>query len=378
MSIRYLLAVLAACCVSWANAQQCQPQRSAPAAIKGVWVASHHHNKFWDSADEMRRQMAEWRAIGINTVFLAVWNQGRTSYPSAVAGAVTGKPIDERFVGRDPLAEALQVARALDMKLMPWFEFGFASDYKGGGGSELRRLKPEWVALDAQGKPAEKNGFFWLNGFDPEVQDFLHRLVMEVVQRYEVDGIQGDDRLPAQPVSAGYDPRTRQAYAAEHGGRQPPQDARDRAWKRWRADRLNAFVQRLNTAAKAVRPQLHLSLSPSPYPWGYDEYLQDWPTWLRQGWVDSLSPQLYRYQAPAYRKTLDEMLSHLPCPEDRARMFPGVLLSLGREYVAAPDLLRSMVQANREAGLQGEVFFHSEGLTKRGADLKDLLKGERR
>lgn len=47
--------------------------------------------------------------------------------------------------------------------------------------------------------------FFWWNGLHPEVQYFMHDLVLEVVKNYKVDGIQGDDRLPAMPSEGGYD-----------------------------------------------------------------------------------------------------------------------------------------------------------------------------
>lgn len=351
---------------------QAQPSAS-PQPQHGVWVASHHHNHFFDSPAEMSRQLRAWREIGINTVFVAMWNQGRTGYPSAVMKALTGVEIDEALAGRDPLAEVIAAARPLGIKVYAWFEFGFASDYRGGLGAELLRLKPEWAAIDAQGRPVEKNGFHWMNSLDPEVQAFVQSLVVEVVQRYAVDGIQGDDRMPALPVSAGYDALTRAAYAAEHGGAAPPADAQDPAWKRWRAERLNGFAQRLHAAVRAARPGVQISASPSPYPWGYDEYLQDWPTWLRRGWVDSVSPQLYRYQLDAYRRVLAELGGQVT-PAERGRVFPGVLLSLGRDYLAPPELLQGMVQANRDAGFAGEVFFHSEGLTRRAQALQPLLR----
>ncbi|RQH24258.1 hypothetical protein D5R40_29875 [Okeania hirsuta] len=41
-----------------------------------------------------------------------------------------------------------------------------------------------------------------------EVQKFVLALLKEVVVKYEVDGIQGDDRLPALPSMAGYEAYT--------------------------------------------------------------------------------------------------------------------------------------------------------------------------
>ena len=76
--------------------------------------------------------------------------------------------------------------------------------------------RPSWKALDAKGNLVVKNGFDWLNGFDPEVQEFMISLFKEVIIGYDVDGVQGDDRLPALPSIAGYEPYTVALYKKEH------------------------------------------------------------------------------------------------------------------------------------------------------------------
>ena len=90
--------------------------------------------------------------------------------------------------------------------------------------------KPNWKAMDNAGNLVVKNGFDWLNGFDPEVQDFMRDLFVEVVKNYEVDGVQGDDRLPAMPSIAGYEPYTVDLYKKENEGRDPPSYSRDKDW----------------------------------------------------------------------------------------------------------------------------------------------------
>lgn len=46
---------------------------------------------------------------------------------------------------------------------------------------------------------------------------FLMNLMKEVTTNYDVDGIQGDDRLPALPSTGGYDDYTISLYKAGHG-----------------------------------------------------------------------------------------------------------------------------------------------------------------
>ncbi len=355
------------------SAQQA-PQPATPALVRGVWVASPDHNRFFDSPASMQEQMRVWRQQGINTLFVAMWNQGRTMYPSAVVSAVTGVSIDARFQGRDPLREVIAGARQEGLKVYAWFEFGFASDYQGGLGSELLEKRPQWAARDQHGKHVIKNGFRWMNALDPDVQDFVVNLVTEVVDRYDVDGVQGDDRLPAMPSEGGYDAGTVARYRKAHAGAVPPRNSKDPEWLQWRANELNQFVQRLHGEVKRRKPSVQISMSPSPFPWGRDEYLQDWPTWLRNGWVDSVSPQIYRYNLAAYKTELHKISHEQVCPAQLQQVFPGILLSLGSEYVAPAELLKAQIQANRAEGIQGEVFFHSEGLRKRadyfGADYR--------
>lgn len=356
------------------------PAPAAAAAIpatpaqRGVWVATPEHTRFFDSRAEMGRQLDLFKQAGIDTVYAAMWNQGRTLFPSQVVKRLTGVLINERAAGRDPLQELVEEAHARGLKVYAWFEFGFASDYQGGPGRELVLKHPEWAALDAAGKPVVKNGFSWMNALDPSLQRFLLDLILEAVRGYDIDGIQGDDRLPAMASEGGYNPVNIARYQAEHGGKSPPADFRDPAWVRWRAGKLNDFMRQLHGEVKAAKPAIQISMSPSPYPWGVDEYLQDWPTWLREGWVDSLAPQIYRYNIEGYRKELRKLAREQLCPAQRARVFPGVLLALGKSYVISAELLRQMIEENRREGFPGEVHFHSEGVAPRLEVLKSLYR----
>jgi len=77
-----------------------------------------------------------------------------------------------------------------------------------------------------------------MNGFDPEVQDFIMGLIMEVVSKYSIDGIQGDDRLPAMPSLAGYDNYTVGLYRAKYQV-DPPKYIYDTQWVDFRVNLLN-------------------------------------------------------------------------------------------------------------------------------------------
>ena len=104
-----------------------------------------------------------------------------------------------------------------------------------------------------------------MNGFNPEVQNFMLSLIMEVVTAYDVDGIQGDDRMPAMPVESGYDDYTVSLFKQEHNGQLPPQNFRDTAWVNWRADKMTCFMRQIYQTVKAKKNIL-ISMSPSIFP----------------------------------------------------------------------------------------------------------------
>jgi uncharacterized lipoprotein YddW (UPF0748 family) len=314
-------------------------------------------------------------ALGINAVLPVVWNSSgadgtHTLYPSAVMDSVLGRRIHPRFAGRDVLQRVIVEAHRNGIEVLPWFEMGFSPSYSQSGGYILAQ-KPEWTARDVSGEAVVKNGFDWMAATNPEVQNLLHDLAVEVVQRYDTDGVEYSDRIPAMPVEAGYDEATRALYREEHGGAEPPGNHKDAAWMRWRADKLTGFFQRVRESVKSEGTNLTVAASPSLYPWAYQNYLQDSKTWIEDGVADHVIPQVYRYNFSDYAFELDKSLRNYPGAVDR--YFSGMLVRLG-SYTIADDYFRRAIEANRERGVMGEVFFFYEGLRAEGGRLKDVLR----
>ena len=101
-------------------------------------------------------------------------------YPSDTMEELIGMRQDEAYLGRDPIQEVVDEAHRRGIKVYAWFEFGFSSSYSAKGGPIVAH-RPAWKALNSDGELVVKNGFDWLNGFDPEVQDFMLSLVKEVL-----------------------------------------------------------------------------------------------------------------------------------------------------------------------------------------------------
>ncbi|BAY34259.1 hypothetical protein NIES2107_61640 [Nostoc carneum NIES-2107] len=337
---------------------------------RGVWL-TNTDSKVLKSQQRIAEVMDFLAETGFNVVFPVVWNKGVTLYRSQTMQQTFGVEIDPSFAGRDPLAEVVAEARRVGLKVIPWFEYGFASSYNLNGGM-LLQTKPEWAARDRDGKLLKKNGFEWMNALDPQVQEFLLSLVREVVQNYDVDGIQGDDRFPALPCEGGYDEGTIARYRQQFN-QNPPQNPKDSQWLKWRADILTEFLARLYQEVKSVNPNLIVSMSPNIYDWGFKEYLQDSVTWLNRGIVDMIHPQIYRRDFQIYKCIVNKLITEQFTDATLPKLAPGVLMKLGT-YCITPEHLLKVINCNRKRGINGEVFFFYEGLRENNNALGQLLR----
>ena len=330
----------------------CQNQR-------GIWLTDVA-SKALDTKKGIEEVVQQCKEIGFNNIYVVVWNRGYTLYPSQVMQKKFGKLVSPRFAGNDMLKELIKEAHDNGIKVHAWFEFGFSSSYNELDGGHIIRAMPSWAAKDVNGNLVSKNGFQWMNAFNIEVQQFLISLIKEVIENYDIDGIQGDDRLPANPSISGYDPYTISTYKLENNGLEPPQDYKDLNWINWRSQKLNNFMEEIYNMVKNLNPNITITMAPSIYPWSKEEYLQDWPTWVENNWVDYIIPQVYRYNIEDYVKTLDANLAFIPF-EKKDRFIPGVLLKVD-DYTPTDIFLEKMIEENRKRNIQSEVFFFYEGL----------------
>ena len=326
-------------------------------AMRGAWITTAASTAL-DSKDNIKAMVTTCKAAGINNIFVVVYNNGRTIYPSTVMQSLIGIKQLERYAGRDPLQECIDEGKLAGIKVHAWFEYGFSSSYSANGGL-IVAAKPNWAAKDVNGQLVVKNGFDWLNGIHPEVQQFMIDLFKEVVTNYTIDGVQGDDRLPAMPSTGGYDSYTSNLYKAENSGATPPGNSADAGWIKWRANKLNNFIKRLRNEVKAIKPSIQFTMSPSPYPFSINEYLQDWPTWVDSSWVDAVMPQCYRYTINDYDAVLTQQKSFYK--NSNVLFYPGVLVKSG-STIQSDGLMSQFIQSNRNNGFKGEVFFFYEGV----------------
>lgn len=345
-----------------AQEQNSNPTPTTPpktiSGVKGVWLTNVASQALY-TKEGIKQAVDLCQKSGINHIFVVTWNKGRTLYPSKIMNDLFKIPIEEALAGRDPLREIIDEAHAKNIKVYAWFEYGFAAE-NNGFGEHILRIKPQWASLDKNGNITTKNGFKWLNALNPEVQDFMLSLLKEAVVNYpDLDGIQGDDRLPAMAVEGGYNAEILAQYKAETGA--SPSSDKEENWVNWRANRLNKFMEKISVELKKINPKIGISMAPSIFPFAKTEYLQDWPTWVNNGWVDMICPQIYRYDIAAYKAELAKIINTQINADKVKILAPGVLLKVGT-YKPTYDYLKQMIDENRRNKIDNEVFFFYEGL----------------
>jgi uncharacterized lipoprotein YddW (UPF0748 family) len=140
---------------------------------------------------------------------------------------------------------------------------------------------------------------------NPAVRERTKKVVLDLVRRYDIDGVHMDDYFYPYPETERHRKKLREIPfpdAASYkryrkgGGKLDRDD--------WRRHNVDLLVKELYEAIHAVKPQVRFGISPfgiwrPGYPEsvrGLDQYsvlYADAKKWFNEGWVDYMTPQLY-------------------------------------------------------------------------------------
>jgi uncharacterized lipoprotein YddW (UPF0748 family) len=275
-----------------ASARPYAPVNDRPPALarefRGAWIASIY-NIDWPSAKGLgaAAQQAELRAmldriasLKMNAVVFQVRPQCDAVYQSSMepwspwlTGTMGKSP------GYDPLAFCIREARARGIEVHAWFNpfRALSNNSQQVSGNHISRAMPHITK--------RYGSMTWCDPGHQETRAHALRVIMDVVRRYDIDGVHLDDYFYPYP-SGGL------RFA---DGKSPAQ----------RRASVDAFVSGLYSAVKREKPWVRVGISPfgiwrPGVPAGieagldsYEDLAGDSRKWLRNGWVDYLAPQLY-------------------------------------------------------------------------------------
>jgi len=343
-----------------------QPALAAPDEVRGTWLSTTGPDHIISGANT-QNVFNDLRTIGINTVYVETWKNGFTNFPSPTLAEFTGGPDRSAFLisnSRDLVQETLISAHRNQMPFIGWFEYGFAAQFIGSGGTPsnplaTKSLNQGWLLQDPSGNFANSsNGFAWMNPAVPEVRQFLIDITLEAVNRYDLDGIQFDDRL-AWPREFGWDATTAALYFAETG-QSLPSNVNNSNFRAWRQSKVTLFAQELTQAVKQARPEVHVSVSPSITNFSDINYNAEWPEWVEAGLFDEYVPQAYRDNISSFNSIIGGQVAPF-APDELDKLVVGLRINGSGANTPFPDV-QQMIERTRDEGAAGHSLWFSKGV----------------
>jgi len=361
---------------------------SPPREFRAVWVATVA-NIDWPSQPglpvERQKQEAieildRCKEMNLNAVVFQVRPQADSFYASELepwSFFLTGTQGKAPEPFYDPLKFWVDESHARGMELHAWLNPYRANhpSHKGPlAENSIVNTHPELVV-----KLGDK-GYHWMVPTRQEVQDRSIAVAMDVLRRYDIDGLHFDDYFypyPSYNDDKDFpDDASWNAYVAS-GGTMSRDD--------WRRGSVDMFIKRLYREIKAERPWVKFGISPFGI-WrpghpqgttGLDQYgvlYADVRLWFNEGWVDYMTPQLY-WPISRIEQSYPVLLNWWVGENRRKRaLWPGLIISnADRDAGILETINQIMVTRGMVSDGPGNVLFSMKQLVRNRGDLATKL-----
>lgn len=357
------------------------PASAAPPEFRGVWVATVA-NIDWPSkpglpAEDQKRELIalldKCQELNLNAVIFQVRPMCDALYESKLepwSSFLTGT--QGKSPGYDPLELAVAESHKRKLELHVWL-----NPYRAWSPTAKGEPAANHV-VKARPDLAKKYGkHHWLNPTNPEVKAHSLAVALDVVKRYDIDGVHMDDyfypypELDEQKKEIPFPDDDTWATYQKGGGKLARDD--------WRRDAVNGFVKELYGQVHRAKPWVKVGISPFGI-WrpghpegiaGFDQYAKlyaDAKLWLNEGWVDYWTPQLY-WPIAQEKQSYPKLLEWWQKENAKGRLVvPG-------NYTGkfSADEIANQVKRTRAMGAGGNVHFSMKSLAgEKLAKLKEL------
>ncbi len=261
---------------------------------RGVWISGNYLQGGPSAIETLMRNLSE---ANFNTVYIDVWYQGSTIYPSQVVQAAGGPSQNPVFVGTDPLKTTIQIAHEYGIEVFAWFEYGLmvGTSTDSADAPAILQKHPDWAMVQRDTtKDFFHNEYGYFFAVDPSVSaasNFIVDMYTECARNYpDLDGIETDIE---NDTTVSYSDTSRIRFMQETGQPDPltlPNN--NSAWLSWRRLQITNVIRRIYDGVKTVNPNCVVtSAVPPPYMSSY--MLESWDEWAKSGYLDMAEPMLY-------------------------------------------------------------------------------------
>lgn len=325
---------------------------------KGLSVAEQQH--------EFVRLLDTLKAVGMNAVIVQVRPVADAFYPSSYepwTEYLSGTQGQHATPYYNPLAFMIAECRKRALEFHAWF-----NPYRASMNAEPVhadnhpiRKHPEWFV--------EYGGKYYYDPGHPEARQYVLRAIMETVRHYDLDAVHFDDYFYPYRI-AGLEFPDSTSYATWGVHEFANKDD-------WRRNNVDLFVEELSRRINREKPHVKFGISPFGV-WrnidkdstgsntragqtNYDDLFADVLKWLREGWIDYITPQLYWHIGfePADYKILIDWWSRNSYGK---HLYIGQgIYRLGQKGWENPEELPNQIRLNRTyPTVNGSMYFSSK------------------
>lgn len=273
--------------------------------FRAVWIATVDNIDFptkktlsvAEQKDELIKDLELAKSLKMNAVIFQVRPMADAVYESKI------EPWSEFLTGQmgksqpfDPLKFIIEEAHKRGILVHAWFNpyRAYHPAAKTVSENHISKRRPDLVRKYGR--------YSWLDPTDAEVQKYSLSVVLDVVKRYDIDGVHFDDYFYPYaekdekgnkiefPDDANYRKYVQAAMKANKSGKQRSPLSRET----WRRMHVNNFVASVGQEIKKIKPTVMYGISPiGVQEINYNELFADAEFWLSEGMIDYFVPQLY-------------------------------------------------------------------------------------
>jgi uncharacterized lipoprotein YddW (UPF0748 family) len=356
-----------------------------------VWIATVE-NIDWPSSNDLSTDAQKMElielfdaaaALHLNAVILQIRPAADALYSSDIEPwsryltGMTGRPPSPHW---DPLAFAVAEAHARGLELHAWFNpFRASTTTKEiADPSHITRSQPDLVVSYGTKK--------WLDPGLPAARAHSLRVIADVVRRYDIDAVHVDDYFYpyVEQDAAGrnipFPDESTYARYRDAGG--------DMSLGDWRRNNINTFVRDMYNEVHRTKPWVQVGISPfgiwrpgnPPSVRGLDAYAEiyaDARTWLRNGWLDYIAPQMYWLTDAPGQKYTD--LTEWWVGENvmgREVEFGNAPFNTARPGWSIGEITRQVELTRGLPGASGNIYFSAKNILRDNNGLRELLAAD--
>ncbi len=349
--------------------------------MRGVWVATVANidwpNTTGTSTSAIQSQKNDLsnifdshKSYGMNAIFFQIRTICDALYKSDIepwSGYLTGTqgsaPSDIKY---DPLQFAIQEAHKRGMELHAWLN-PYRAELSGGSqvsSGHVINKHPDWIIK------CSTSEYRFLNPGLPEVREYVVKIIMDIVRRYDVDGIHFDDYFyPYTEYGPFNDDDTFNKY---------PYGFTDRA--SWRKNNVSLLCKMISDSIRTVKPWVKFGISPSGNMGVNSGIYCDPVAWLKGNYTDSTgtafsgTPYIDYILPQLYTESLSMIDSWISSSFLNGRaLYCGQAAYRYSSYGNDEFPLETKI-VRRTATADGSVFFSSKSVTNNLGGCNDSMR----